>query len=442
MVAETSASPRFFYGWIIMMACLLITMASSGTMMAFGVFINPMAEDLGWSHSVLSFSYAVSSIVSGLGILVVGSYIHAYSVRALLFWGCFIHGFGLYMTSTVTTVGEFYFWYGFFSSVGRSVFILASTTLITRWFETRRATAMGITMAGSGLGPFILSPVVTWVIVRWDWQTAFMMQSIGMTAVVWLMCLVLRNYPHDMGLMPYGAALMPATPAPRTPEKSTPSKSGESISALWRRVLRMEGFWTLAGINFFCCMCHSVPLVHVVGFALDAGLSAFASAWVLALMSLSSIAGRIAWGLFADRHGARLTLMVTLFLQGSLVLWLVNTQDPVIFFLYAVIWGFGFGGVNTQYGVVARELYGSRHFGPGYSGQMCFSMIGMAVGGFLGGYLYDVSHSYVSSWLISFGSGIISSLLAMDLLIQGDQMKAEKAAETAATPQPAPTTSP
>jgi hypothetical protein len=66
----------------------------------------------------------------------------------------------------------------------------------------------------------------------------------------------------------------------------------------------------------------------------------------------------------------------------------------------------------------------------------------MAAGGFLGGYLYDVSHSYVSSWLISFGSGLISSLLAMDLLIQGDQMKAEKAAEAVATAQPAQTTSP
>jgi MFS family permease len=345
------------------------------------------------------------------------------------------------MTSTVTTVGEFYFWYGCFSSIGRSVFILASTTLMTRWFEARRATAMGITMAGSGLGPFILSPVVTWIIVRWDWQTAFMMQSIGMTAVVWLMCLLLRNYPHDMGLRPYGAAPVSATPVPRGPTPSTSVKSGESISALWRRVLRMEGFWTLAGINFFCCMCHSVPLVHVVGFAQSAGLSAFASAWVLALMSLSSIAGRVAWGLFADRHGARLTLIVTLFLQGALILWLVNTQDPVIFFLYAVVWGFGFGGVNTQYGVVARELYGSRHFGPGYSGQMCFSMIGMAAGGFLGGYLFDVSHSYVSSWLISFGSGIIASLLAMDLLLQGDRIKVEKAANTAAAAQPAQTAS-
>jgi sugar phosphate permease len=336
------------------------------------------------------------------------------------------------MTSTVSTVAMFYFWYGFVSSVGRSVFILVSTTLITRWFVKRRGIAMGITMSGSGLGPFILSPVVTWMIVRWDWQTAFVMQATVMTIVVVLMCFVLRNYPQDMGLKPYGAA--PDVPVPPTPQAAPDRKpSSESIGQLWSRVLRMQGFWSLSMINFFCCMCHSIPLVHVVGFAESSGLSAFAAAWVLSLMSLSSIAGRIAWGLFADRHGVRLTLFFTLFIQGSLVLWLVNTQDPVIFFLYAVVWGFGFGGVNTQYGVVARELYGSRYFGPGFSGQMCFAMIGMAGGGFLGGYLYDLSSSYVASWLVSFGSGLISSLLAMDLLVQNErvQTKQPAAAQTA-----------
>ncbi len=417
-----------------MVACLLVTMVSSGTMMAFGVFINPMSADLGWSHSVLSFSYAVSSIVSGVGILAVGSIMHTHSVRALLFWGCLIHGLGLYMTSTVTTVGAFYFWYGFVSAIGRSVFILVSTTLITRWFETRRGIAMGITMSGSGLGPFILSPVVTWMVLRWDWQTAFVMQAVVMTVVVALMCLVLRNYPHDMGLQPYGASA--ATPAPKSvaPQRA-PSRAADSIGQLWRRVLRMEGFWTLSFINFFCCICHSIPLVHVVGFAETSGLSAFSAAWVLSLLSLSSIVGRIVWGLFADRNGVRLTLFLTLFMQGALVLWLVNTQDPVIFFLYAIVWGFGFGGVNTQYGVVARELYGPRHFGPGFSGQMCFAMVGMAAGGFLGGYLYDLSNSYVASWLVSFGAGLISSLLAMDLLVQNERTKTAQAAKTARAAQ-------
>lgn len=426
-----SSPPRFFYGWIIAATCFCVTLVASGTFMVFGVFINPMATDLGWSHSALAFTYAISSIVSGLGILVIGSVIHTWSVRSLLAWGNLIHGVGLYMTSTVTSIEAFYLWYGLVASLGRSVFLIATTTLITRWFETRRGTAMGLTMAGNGLGPFLFSPLVTWVILRWDWQTAYVVLSVLMTALIGLSCLFLRNAPQDMGLLPYGA---PSTPSPPAAAPPASTRRAETLGSLWRPVLRMEGFWTLACINFFCCMCHSVPLVHIVVFAQSAGLSAFASSWVLALMSLSSVAGRVAWGVFADRHGARLTLMLTLFLQGTLVLWLVNTQDPVIFFLYAIAWGFGYGGVNTQYGVVARELYGPRFFGPGFAGQMCFAMMGMAVGGFLGGYLYDISHSYTVTWLISFGAGLISSLLAMDLITQGEHARAEHAAVAAVPP--------
>ncbi len=435
MDSHTTSAPRFFYGWIVLCACFLITMMTSGTMMAFGVFLNPMVEDMGWSYSALSFTYAISSIVSGLGILAVGSLIHAHSVRQLLLWGCVIHGVGMYMTSTVTTVEAFYLWYGFVASLGRSAFMIATTTLITRWFETRRATIMGITMAGNGLGPFIFSPLVTWVILRWDWQTAFAALSVLITASIGLSSFFLRNYPRDMGLVPYGAEPTPVPPPQVAPPAMT-SRSSHSIASLWGNVLRMQSFWTLAGINFFCCLCHSIPLVHIVGFAQNAGLSAFASAWVLALMSLSSVAGRVVWGFFADRHGARLTLMLTLFLQGTLVLWLVNTQDPVVFFLYAIVWGFGYGGVGTQYGVVARELYGAHHFGPGFSGQMCFAMVGMAAGGFLGGYLFDISHGYTIAWLVSFGAGLISALLAMDLMAQDEREQAARTVPVSATARP------
>lgn len=430
MTASTPAlaAPRFFYGWIILAACFLTTMMASGTMMAFGVFINPLVEDMGWSHSSLSATYAVSSIVSGLSILAVGSLMHVYSLRMLFIIGVIVHGIGIYMTSTATTIGAFYLWYGFIAALGRSVFFITTTTLITRWFDTRRGMAMGLTMSGNGVGPFLFSPVVTWIIIRWDWQTAFVALGIVMTAVLSIAAFLMRNHPHDMGLQPYGASDTPAMPPPPVAVKPTAVRTSNSVGSLWGTVLRNQGFWTLSFINFFCCVCHSIPLVHTVGFAQAAGLSALASAWVLALMGLSSVVGRIFWGMFADRHGARLTLMMTLFMQGSFVLWLVNTQDPAIFFLYALVWGFGYGGVGTQYGVVARELYGTRLFGPGYSGQNCFAMVGMAVGGFLGGYLFDVSHSYVSAWLLSFGAGFISSLLALDLLTQGEQTKAAQAA--------------
>jgi sugar phosphate permease len=428
---NSNSTPKFFYGWVMLPACFLIIVVASGTRMAFGVFITPLADAMGWSHSALSFSYALSSIVSGVGVLVVGSLLNTHSVRRLLLIGSLIHGFGIYMTSTATSLTMFYFWYGLIAALGRSVFFIANVTLMTRWFATRRGLVMGLTMSGNGVGPFIFSPVVTWLIISWDWQVAFVVIAIAMTVCLLVSCLLIRNHPHEMGLQPYGAdSESVPPPSPPTVPKSgaASSQTSASASALWGAVLRHQGFWTLGLINFFCCVCHSIPLVHVVGFAQNAGLSAFASAWVLAIMSLSSITGRISWGVFADRHGPRLTLMITLFLQGALVLWLVNTQDPILFFVYALVWGFGYGGVGTQYGVVAREIYGPRLFGPGYAGQGCFAMVGMATGGFLGGYLFDISHGYTVSWLVSFIAGLISTLLAMDLLSQGDRAKVEQEA--------------
>ncbi|MBM3226211.1 MAG: MFS transporter, partial [Candidatus Tectomicrobia bacterium] len=278
------------------------------------------------------------------------------------------------------------------------------------------------------------SPVVTWMIFLWGWQTSYVVLSMLMTVCLSVSCFFIRNHPHDMGLAPYGGNPVPAPARPVGPGAAKPAQAGGS---LWGEVLRMEGFWSLSLINFFCCLCHSIPLVHVVGFALSAGLSAFAASWVLAIMSISSVVGRIYWGMFADRYGARFALMITLFMQGALILWLVNAQDPVIFFIYAILWGFGYGGVGTQYGMVSREVFGARLFGQGYSGQNAFAMVGMSVGGFLGGYLYDLSHSYVTAWLVSVASGLISSLIAMDLMAQTDRAKAAEAAQqTQPTPAP------
>jgi len=433
--ASDPAGPRFFYGWVILAACFLVTTVASGTMMGFGVFITPMAEDMGWSHSALSFSYALSALTTGIGVLIIGSFLHTHSVRLIFFLSTIVHCFGIYMTSTATTIEAFYFWYGIVASVGRSAFFLSTTTLITRWFETRRGLVMGIMMAGNGVGPFLFSPIITWMIFMWGWQTAYMVLSAVMTICLSLSSFLIRNHPHEMGLAPYGGNLMPVQPRPASHGASKPARKGGS---LWGDVLRMEGFWSLSCINFFCCLCHSIPLVHVVGFAQSAGLSAFASSWVLAIMSISSVVGRIYWGIFADRHGARFALMITLFMQGSLILWLVNTQDPVLFFMYAIVWGFGYGGVGTQYGMVSREVFGARLFGPGYAGQNAFAMVGMAVGGFLGGYLYDISHSYVTSWLVSFASGLISSFIAMDLMTQDERAKAAQGAAEPGSLEPAP----
>src|SRR3989442_11617822 len=99
--ASDSACRRFFYGWVVVAACFMVTTVASGTMMGFGVFITPMAEDMGWSHSALSFAYALSALTTGMGVLIVGSFLHSHSVRLIFFLSTIVHCLGIYMPSTV-----------------------------------------------------------------------------------------------------------------------------------------------------------------------------------------------------------------------------------------------------------------------------------------------------------------------------------------------------
>ena len=136
-----------------------------------------------------------------------------------------------------------------------------------------------------------------------------------------------------------------------------------------------------------------------------------------------SFVGRLYWGFFADKHGSRFTLMLTTILQAVFMLWLINTADAIVFFLFAVFWGFGYAGVTMQYGIIARDVFPKHIISSAYAGVSCFAMVGMALGGYLGGALFDISHTYIISWWASLICGLIAALLAMDIARKAEQEK-------------------
>ena len=165
---------------------------------------------------------------------------HIYSLRLIFVGGVLVHGLGIYMTNTATnSIESFYLWYGGVAALGRSTFFISTTTLVTRWFEQRRGMAMGLMMAGNGIGPFMFSPVVTWLIVRWDWRTAFVAISFVMTGFLVTAYLLMRNHPHEIGQRPYGARDEPAAPPASPPQANTPKKAvsnAASVGSLWGRL--------------------------------------------------------------------------------------------------------------------------------------------------------------------------------------------------------------
>jgi predicted MFS family arabinose efflux permease len=279
------------------------------------------------------------------------------------------------------------------------------------------------------MGPFLFSPFASYLIVAYSWQTAFFVIGVMMAVGILLACLFIRNTPEEMGLQPLGASSETYTPgsAPQPECAPTASHPSKRVGGVWGEILHTESFWLLSLTHFFCCICHAIPLVHVAAFANVSGLSALASAWVLGTMGLMSFVGRLYWGFFADKHGSRFTLMLTTTLQAVFMLWLINTSDPIVFILFAIFWGFGYAGVAMQYGIIARDIFPAHIMSSAYAGVSCFAMVGMALGGYLGGILFDISMTYTTAWWISLICGLIAALLAMDMARKAEQERIDDA---------------
>ena len=427
----TRSAPRnrIFYGWILVASIWLIVVVSSGIFISFGVFLNPLLDSFGWTRATVSLAYSIFMLTGGIGTLAIGGLVERYSIRKILLIGGLIHAAGIMLTATTRELWQLYLFYGVLASLGRSTFNISYVTLVNRWFQDKRGIAMGLIMSGQGMGPFLFSPLATYLILTYSWQVAFFVIGLIMAIGIVVASVFIRNHPEDMGQHALGST----SSAVSHPTTSQPSKRAEAprTRKVWGQVLRLENFWLLSLTHLFCCICHSIPLVHLAAFANVAGLSALASAWLLGTMGLTSFVGRLYWGFFADKYGSRFALMLTTFLQAAFMLWLINAADPIVFFLFAVCWGFGYAGVTMQYGIIAKDVFPTNLRGPAFAGVSCAAMVGMASGGYLGGLLYDISHTYITAWWVSLFTGVIAALIAMEMARKAEHEKPPLDAATA-----------
>jgi MFS family permease len=207
--------------------------------------------------------------------------------------------------------------------------------------------------------------------------------------------LLLREDPGDMGATAMGG------------------RAAAGAEYTTRQVLATPQFWVIALTHFACCAAHSGPIFHMVTHATDQGIAAMAAASVLGLSGAASIAGRIGGGVLADRHGAKPTLVALLALQAAMIFLYLFVRDLAGFTALAVVFGIAYGGVMPLYALVTREYFGERVMGAAYGGVFLISTLGMGVGSFAGGWVYDHLGSY--AWLFggSFAIGAMAIVTAL-----------------------------
>ena len=161
-------------------------------------------------------------------------------------------------------------------------------------------------------------------------------------------------------------------------------------------MVRHPAFWGVALVHFGCCAAHSGPIFHMVAHAMDLGVTKMAAASMLGLSGATSIIGRLSSGVLADRLGAKPALVGMLALQAVALSTYLYAGGAVSLFVVAVAFGVSYGGAMPLYALVAREFFGERVVGTTFGGIFFLSCIGMGLGAYGGGFLFDHLGTYWS----------------------------------------------
>ena len=405
MTARSSPPPRVFYGWVVLAASVALIAVGTGTIFSLAVFLRPLEEEFGWTRSLISGIAFVNWVIFGVGSFAWGALSDRVGARRVVGIGAGILGAALILSSQVRSAAQLYAAFGILGALGASAFYVPLAATATRWFAARRGLAMGIISGGMGLGIFLVPPTARGLITALGWRTTFALFG----GLAWIVGIVggryLVNRPEDWGLSSYGAttAARHASGAPPFPGLGP------------RDVLRHPAFWGVALVHFGCCAAHSGPIFHMVAHAMDLGVTKMAAASMLGLSGATSIAGRLSSGLLADRFGAKPALVGMLALQASILSGYLYADGAVSLFVVALAFGVAYGGAMPLYALVAREFFGERVVGTTFGGIFFISCIGMGLGAYGGGYLFDHLGTYWSLHLAStlVGAGAVAVALAL-----------------------------
>src|ERR1700737_4696561 len=376
---------KLFYGWIIVGAGIVITCLGMGTMMSLGIFLQPMSAATGWSRTSISTAALLNLLCMRPASFFWGALSDRHGTRA----GGPLWGGGLVAASQAGTVGQFQILFGMIIGVAAGSFYAPLTATATRWFTRHRSLAVALISAGFAVGSATISPLARWLIDDYGWRTA--MLTLG--ALSWLLIIPAALLVRKPPVLPR-AARAAATVGPAAREFTG------------ARALATPQFAAISFTYFACCAAHSGPIFHMVSYAIDCGVPAMAAATVFGAAGVASLSGRVIGGLAADHVGAKRMIVFGLALQALSVSLYVFTRDLASFYGLALMFGFSYGAVMPLYAILVREYFGARIMGTMFGAVNMASTLGMAIGPWAGGWLYDAYGSYFWLYIGSFGIGV------------------------------------
>lgn len=403
-----------WYGWIVTGAAAVLAGAAMTGQFFPNVLLDAWVAEFGWGRGTAALSYSVFWLILGFLSAPVGWAAERWGMRRLALAGALLFAAGTFLMGTMERVWELYLYQGLLVGLSAAIFWGPLYPYLGRWSRERMGLLVAIVSIGMVTGGAVFPPILRVLETTLGWRNA-----------VYVMALA-------EGLAMVAAASFlksPAAPAGSGASRDAASGfrdglprvgAGEAFRQHWRGRV----FWGLSAGHFLGCMTHAGIMVHLISIVTSRGISGVAAASALSVMMAASVVGRFVFPVGTERVGPRGSLATLQLGQTVGVLGLLLASDLAALYASVFFLGLFFGGEFPIFPVLTR-LYYPDHLPIEalFGGVMAWAGIGMALGGWLMGALYDVTGSYSWGLIVSAGSGLAGTLAVLALpvrLAQGE----------------------
>jgi MFS family permease len=399
MNAETHESS---YAWTrLAVALALMTLGGAG-MYSMAVVLPPLQAEFGIARAGASFPFTLTMIGFGLGGVLMGKLSDRFGVIVPVLLGSACLSTGFAAAGFAQSLFQFTAAHGLLIGVGTSGTFVPLVADITLWFSRRRGIAVAVVMSGNYLAGALWPPLMQHFIDTDGWRATYMGTGLICLAAMPLLALALRRRPPPVAQLAPGAA----TGASRTlPDPERPL--GLSLSQL-------QSLLCVAGVS--CCVAMSMPQVHMVAYCADLGFPAARGAEMLALMMASGIVSRLVSGWIADRVGGLRTLLLGAALQATALALFLPFDGLVGLYVVSALFGLFQGGIVPSYALIVREYFPLREAGVRTGTVIMATLAGMALGGWMPGWIFDLTGSYRAAFVNGIAWSLVTTTIALVLL--------------------------
>lgn len=360
-----------------------------GSLVLPSVFAAPLTSEFSWTLGEISLGYAIAAFGMAAGGIFWGRLADIVDLRILLASGSFFLATPLWALSQMTTLWQFHAIHAVLGFLGFGCLFPAVVCGVGAWFPGRRGLVMGIVTAGGAIGQGIMPFAADMLLATFDWRTTYLM----LAAVVALAQIVVVSGVRR--------PIVPAGPG---------KTGGPTRLSLWKRPRLLA----LSAAAFFCCACMGVPLIHLAGFVTAiCGTPSTGATAMLAAM-IAGAAGRIAFGLGADRVGNLRSYLIASAQQTLCLALLPAMQSEASILMVSAMFGFGFAGNMTCLLLCIRDEVPEGNLGAAIGIVMFIAWLGMGVGGYAGGLLVDLAGTYLPGFWLAVAFGVVNlAILAL-----------------------------